>query len=126
MSRCIEWQYAKDRDGYGRVRMFGKNQQVHRLTYRMYHDIDKDEMPKVVRHSCDNPSCYNIEHLEGGTDADNVRDCLERGRHNQANKTHCPQGHPYFGDNLYVYKKTRHCKECNRTNARNYYRSKNQ
>jgi len=31
-------------------------------------------------------------------------------------KTHCPQGHPYSGENLRVNKKTghRYCKQCSR------------
>lgn len=30
----------------------------------------------------------------------------------QGYRTHCPQGHPYSGDNLYLYQGTRNCKEC--------------
>ena len=34
----------------------------------------------VLRHTCDNPSCCNIEHLVVGTQKDNVRDMIERNR----------------------------------------------
>jgi hypothetical protein len=34
----------------------------------------------VVRHKCDNRRCINIEHLEIGTRADNVKDRVERNR----------------------------------------------
>lgn len=34
----------------------------------------------VVRHSCDNPPCWNPSHLELGTQAENVRDRETRGR----------------------------------------------
>ncbi len=38
----------------------------------------------MIRHRCDNPSCINHEHLEVGSQLDNVRDMLERGRANKA------------------------------------------
>ena len=38
------------------------------------------ELPEVVRHKCDNPRCINPDHLEGGTQKDNMQDCVQRGR----------------------------------------------
>jgi hypothetical protein len=32
----------------------------------------------VIRHKCDNPQCFNLNHLEIGTHADNARDKMER------------------------------------------------
>jgi transposase len=40
------------------------------------------KIPKgfVIRHKCDNPKCINIDHLEIGTQKDNVQDMMKRGR----------------------------------------------
>lgn len=43
-------------------------------------------------------------------------------RHSE--KTHCPQGHPYSGDNLRVYRGKRSCRECARVKQREYSRRK--
>lgn len=40
----------------------------------------------VVRHSCDNTLCINVDHLLLGTRLDNVRDCISRGRNTIGNK----------------------------------------
>lgn len=34
----------------------------------------------VIRHRCDNPACFNPEHLIEGTQQDNINDMQERGR----------------------------------------------
>jgi len=116
-SECVEWTGATAR-GYGCAWWDGKKQLVHRVTYRLYYGLTEAQMPPVVRHTCDNPSCYNIEHLVGGTQQDNIRDAIERGRHRgrhaNAAKTHCPHGHPYSGENLHMYKSGRYCRECKR------------
>ena len=75
---CILWVGGKDKDGYGRVRAFGKNTGVHRLVWFMEHG----EIPHgmVVCHKCDTPSCVNVEHLFIGTQKTNIRDASEKGR----------------------------------------------
>ena len=35
----------------------------------------------VVKHLCNNTLCVNPEHLEGGTQASNVQQCVREGRH---------------------------------------------
>ena len=46
----------------------------------------------------------------GGEDADNKADMYAKGRHSHGERhwlskvTHCPQGHPYSGYNLYIRK----------------------
>lgn len=78
MFDCIEWTGCRDSFGYGMRRVNGKVRRLHLIAYEeTYGTIPKG---MVVRHKCDNPSCYNPEHLEIGTRADNNRDRDVRGR----------------------------------------------
>ncbi|BBA26449.1 HNH endonuclease [Pectobacterium phage PPWS4] len=84
MRDCIEWEGARSGAGYGQTRVKGKLHYVHRLTYEKAYGQIPDGM--VVRHKCDNPSCYNIEHLELGTQKENMQDASNRGRVNKTIK----------------------------------------
>lgn len=78
MSPCIEWTAGRNKLGYGRKRVGKHIRYVHRLAWEEAHGPIPDGL--IVRHDCDNPSCYNVEHLRLGTYADNNRDMAERGR----------------------------------------------
>lgn len=67
------------RGGYGKVQIGGKVRRAHVVAWE-WHYGRKVPKGKVVRHSCDNPECVNPAHLLLGTQADNVRDRVERGR----------------------------------------------
>lgn len=71
---------------------------------------------KQVNHHCDNPKCYNVEHLYIGTQADNMRDRKERGRWKGGapRRTHCKRGHAFVEENIYHYKGQRLCRTCRR------------
>ena len=78
MTNCIVWTGAKDYDGYGIITRNGKTYSRHRWEYMQYYG----NIPKgmVVMHTCDNPACYNINHLKLGTQADNMRDAHKKER----------------------------------------------
>lgn len=75
---CIEFIGSTSKRGYGRLTVLGGPRLVHRLAYELkFGDIPRD---KHVLHKCDNPICFNTEHLYLGTDQDNSNDMMLRGR----------------------------------------------
>jgi hypothetical protein len=108
---CWEWPQGKG-SGYGQTwdRAAQKMVKAHRVLYRLF----VGEIPEGMEldHLCHNSSCVNPAHLEPVTHAENVRRG-HSGWHWKA-KTHCPQGHPYAGDNLIVWRGRRSCRECAR------------
>lgn len=74
---CWPWKGWK-RYGYGLLRRDGRMQMAHRLVWR---DVYGEPIPAVVMHTCDNPPCCNPTHLRAGTNTDNMRDAIQKGRH---------------------------------------------
>lgn len=125
-SGCIEWigglngvgygQFYVGRDSYDQT---GKGY-AHRWSYE--HHVGPIPPGMHLDHLCRNRSCVNPEHLEPVT----IRENLLRGETStaaHAAKTHCPQGHPYEGPNLYVSPSgSRVCRECNRSRSLARYR----
>lgn len=67
--------------GYKRVSIGRKVRFLHRLVYCEANGVSIESIDGlVVRHKCDNPRCINAEHLEIGSQADNTRDRVQRGR----------------------------------------------
>ena len=79
-SGCWEYTGFKDDLGYGRLSYRNRQSLVHRVFYfiqvggfDIYGDI-------CVLHKCDNPPCFNPEHLFLGTREDNLVDARTKGR----------------------------------------------
>ena len=78
---CIEWVGKKHKQGYGRFWLKGRMVLAHRVAYCEENKLGlNDIVGMVIRHKCDNTSCVNPDHLEIGTQKDNVLDCHSRGR----------------------------------------------
>lgn len=77
-SGCWIWTGAKNSYGYGDCVFLGKRTNASRAAWILKNGEPTEGM--VVCHSCDNPVCVNPDHLWLGTQGDNVRDCVAKGR----------------------------------------------
>ncbi len=82
---CHNFVGGVDLLGYGRLRL---NQSTYLVT-RIAWVITNGSIPEglLVLHKCDNPSCVNTDHLYLGTQQDNMRDKVLRGRNPRAKLT---------------------------------------
>lgn len=92
-SGCIEWTGERNAAGYGRFWSRGKRFFAHRFAWSFWNGSIPAGL--FVCHRCDNPKCVNHEHLFVGTQTDNRRDCVAKGRakNGYTGATHCPRGH---------------------------------
>src|SRR5258705_13029566 len=73
------WEYTKGRqEGYAQIKYQDKAQLVTHIVWRIMHG-KKIRKGFQLNHNCDNPHCYNPDHLYKETQADNLHDLRERG-----------------------------------------------
>lgn len=93
-NNCWIWQGSLDAYGYGKISSGGRSHKrdirAHRLSYEMRFGLIKDG--NVICHTCDNPSCVNPNHLFEGTQKDNVRDMVRKGRMSEISKLNLRPG----------------------------------
>ncbi|HAS1343168.1 MULTISPECIES: HNH endonuclease [Enterobacter cloacae complex] len=67
--------------GYVFVGYQGRTTSLHRVVFMEANSLTPADLEGlVVRHKCDNPRCINPEHLESGTQQENMNDMVSRGR----------------------------------------------
>lgn len=113
---CWEW-VARGSGGYGSFRFAGKNTHPHRLACAGYYDKKLADLKGlVVHHNCKNKGCVNPKHLELMTKFVHSIE-LDSAASIQRDKKFCPQGHLYWGANVFTEKDKngrvhRRCKKC--------------
>lgn len=92
---------------YGIMQFNGKMQMAHRVSYQLHRGPIAEGMQ--LDHLCRNTRCVNPAHLEPVTAKENIR----RGKNPRREQTHCLNGHPLSGDNLYLKPSgRRECRIC--------------
>jgi hypothetical protein len=78
---CWGWTAHLDHNGYPQIGRGGRGNGMTRAS-RVSWELHNGPIPEglSVRHRCDNRICTRPDHLELGTQADNMRDAKDRGR----------------------------------------------
>jgi hypothetical protein len=86
LGRCWVWKGNIASHGYASIRdtagVIGEPKQwlrAHRVAYALEHGV-RLTRDVLVRHKCDNAKCVRHDHLELGTQKENIGDAISRGR----------------------------------------------
>jgi hypothetical protein len=99
---CWEWTGALHRNGYGAFKLRdGRQMLAHRFAWELANGAVPEGLN--VLHQCDNRRCVRPDHLFVGTQRENIRDMVAKGRHFAGGTpTHCPSGHVRNGNTRFV------------------------
>jgi HNH endonuclease len=107
---CWNWRLSLNWQGYGRASRSRGSTIAHRVAYEAF----RGPVPAGLQldHLCRNRACCNPDHLEPVTSRENtarspVALCAVNGR-----KETCHMGHLLDGENLYLWRGSRHCHTC--------------
>jgi hypothetical protein len=90
---CWVWGGRTNGWGYGRFSIGGRDVATHRVSFEIANGAIEGGL--LVRHSCDNPPCWNPAHLLSGTTRDNSDDMVVRGRARGPLKPRYGDKHPH-------------------------------
>jgi hypothetical protein len=106
-SGCWEWTGTRWRDGYGAIRLDGRQQRAHRIIYELL--VGPIPAGLVPDHLCRNHWCVNPLHIEPVTNRENTK----RGYRARGYDIRCAKGHLFTEANIYWRKDRAHpVREC--------------
>lgn len=81
--QCKEWNGYK-KEGYGKICITRNGKEKSEFVHRVAWEIYKGKIPNGMNvcHTCDNPSCFRVDHLFLGTQKDNMQDKKNKKRQN--------------------------------------------
>lgn len=110
-SGCWVWLGATDGGGYGGMKVDGRIEKAHRLSFSHFSGELTDGLE--IDHLCRVRCCVNPHHLEQVTRSENLRRSPIIGKTRKDHKTHCKNGHPRTEGNTYINGKGHiYCKDC--------------
>jgi len=128
---CREWtkQDGSRVETYGKIGINGKTMGAHQVIWMAANGpVPIAPWGGGVRrlevcHHCDNPPCCELSHLFIGSQLDNMRDQISKGRKRSRGVwTSCVRGHSFDTANTYVDPNNgqRACRTCNRDRMATY------
>lgn len=114
------WTATLKPDGYGRFNDGNRHWQAHGWSYTRF--VGPIPVGLELGHipECRYKNCVNYEHVRPVTHLQNMRDGTDT-----RIDTHCPHGHEFTEENLYVRKNGQaHCRECQRIRTAQWRRNK--
>ena len=114
ITNCWNWTGSVTHNNHAQLSYNGRNQAVARWIMGIRPGRKINVNHKDI---CQNPRCFNPEHLYIGTQSDNIRDLVRLGKYvsNLGEfsrlKTHCTRGHEY-NDSIRNVRGDRICKIC--------------
>lgn len=114
---CWNWTGYRLPSGYGTMGRGTKAEgkmYAHRFSYEQFIGPIPDDC--VVCHRCDNPRCVRPAHLFIGTQGDNLRDMVSKGRERPWNREidACKRGHAFTPENTRLSNGKRVCRTYHR------------
>lgn len=79
-SGCWIWLLSGNRLGYGMINVDGKMRSAHRVSWEAYNQRPAPRGFDVL-HTCDLPCCVNPDHLRLGSEGENMREMVAKGRY---------------------------------------------
>lgn len=76
---CWLWTASLHTEGYGHFGLRGRIVRAHRVSWEIANGVTVPDGMKLC-HTCDNPPCVRPDHLFIGTDAENAKDKVRKGR----------------------------------------------
>lgn len=95
---CWEWKGGRSEEGYGGFMFNYKRRSASRTSYEQ--NVGEIGEGLCVLHSCDNPPCCNPSHLFLGTNLDNIKDKVAKGRQANGDKIRSGQKNMRRGEGV--------------------------